>query len=664
MKYRADIDGLRAVAILPVVFYHSGIPWPSGGFIGVDVFFVISGYLITSIVADEIAKGSFSLVSFYERRARRILPALTAVVLASLAIGWFVLLPAEMKKLGQSAFATAFFLSNVYFTKTLDYFANAAEFAPLLHTWSLAVEEQFYLFFPLLLMLLPWRDRRKPLWIVIGLSVFSFGAAVLMLPIQPDWAFYLIFFRAWELGAGAILALASIHSPKNRFAREFLALAGISAILVPVFIFDATTPFPGAAALPPVVGTTVLIWVGTRGGGSIVNTLLCNRVFVWFGLISYSLYLWHWPILAFLRIILGTAHLHFATSITAVSVSIAMAWLSFRFVERPFRMHSRASLNQRAIFLTSALSLVTLIGAGLFLHASDGVPARLPAAVTAIASFADDRNPRRDDCFGVKPSDGLCSIGAPRGEDGRRDFLFWGDSHADAFMPGMDRTADLFGQTGIFAGHSACPPILYIQRVSNGQKCTAFNESVWTWLEGQRDIPLVILGARWTLSVEGTRYKGEAGGSVSLEWIGPSGKQPSPVDNAALFEAGLSATVAKIVATRRKVILLGPVPEVGRSVPEFTAREALLGWTVSSPVTRKEYEARAGKTERILEHIAEAYDDVWYIPLSDLFCDDQFCHMKDDQGTPLYFDDDHISLTAALNLLPSGLKSIFEVGQN
>ena len=285
MKYRADIDGLRAVAILPVIFYHAGFPGPSGGFIGVDVFFVISGYLITSIVAGEIANGRFSLVSFYERRARRILPALTAVILATIAVGWFVLLPTEMTGLGQSIVATAFFMSNVYFTVTLDYFAPAAEFVPLLHTWSLAVEEQFYLFFPPLLMLLAARQWWRPLWIVAGLSLLSFAVAVVALPLKPDWVFYLIFFRAWELGAGAMLALTSLQLPKGRLAKELLAAAGILAILIPVFTYDTSTPFPAAAALPPVLGTTILIWIGARSGGSMVNTMLGYRAMVWIGLI-------------------------------------------------------------------------------------------------------------------------------------------------------------------------------------------------------------------------------------------------------------------------------------------------------------------------------------------------------------------------------------------
>lgn len=659
MKYRPDIDGLRAVAVAPVVLYHAGFSGTPGGFVGVDVFFVISGFLITSIVSREISDGRFSLVSFYERRARRILPALLATIIVSFAIGWFVLLPAEMKSLGQSAFATALFLSNVYFTITLDYFARAADYAPLLHTWSLAVEEQFYLFFPPLLMLIALRRWGHAFWIVFGISLLSFVAAVAVLPTKPDWVFYLIFFRAWELGAGAMLALAAPRPPHGRVARELLAVASMSAILIPVFAFHSATPFPAAAAVPPVLGATVLIWIGAQGGGSIISGFLSLRALVWLGLISYSLYLVHWPILAFLRIVLDTTDLPFAIATAAVTASLVIAWLSFRFVEKPFRLPPSKSSGRTSVLAGATVSLVSVAVVGLIFHVSEGLPGRLPVSVTAAAAFADDRNARRGDCFGRSPSEGLCSIGAPRDDDGQVDFLFWGDSHADAFMPGVEQAARLAGQNGVFAGRSACPPILDIQRVSTGRPCTAFNEHVRSWLDDRDDVSLVILGARWTLSVEGTRYAGEAGSGVRLEWIGGSDGPPTRSGNAALVEAGLNATVAEISAPGREVVLLGPVPEVGRNVPASIARHALLGLTPPAAVTRQAYEARAGETERILMRVAEAYDSVRFVPLSDLFCDSHLCRTTNSDGEAYYVDDDHISQTAALNLLPPRLKDIW-----
>lgn len=281
MKYRADIDGLRAIAVLPVVLYHAGVPGITGGFLGVDVFFVISGFLITSIVATEISENRFSLLSFYERRARRILPAFTVVVLSTFAVGWFILLPTEFENLGKSALAAALFLSNAHFTLKLDYFAPAAEFAPLLHTWSLGVEEQFYLVYPpMLALLFAWRGLRAALWLVVGLSGLSLVAAVALLPVKPDWVFYLIFFRAWELGVGATLALSFLPTPRHRLPREVIGVAGLLAILAPVFLYDSGTSFPGLTAVPPVFGAAAIIYVGANGLGSVVNKILAHWSFV------------------------------------------------------------------------------------------------------------------------------------------------------------------------------------------------------------------------------------------------------------------------------------------------------------------------------------------------------------------------------------------------
>jgi len=292
MQYRRDIDGLRSIAVVPVVLFHAGLPGFSGGFIGVDVFFVISGFLITTIVAREIGERRFSLLSFYERRARRILPALAAVLAISLAFGSILLMPTELLRLGRSAAATVLFASNIHFARSLDYFAPTAELEPLLHTWSLAVEEQFYLFFPPLLIGLAWLGQsRRMLTAVVVLSALSLAASVAALDWKPDWVFYIIVFRAWELGAGAILALAATAPPQGRALREALGIGGLLAILVPVAIYTNATRFPGLAALPPVLGATVLIWVGREGEGSLANRLLALRPLVAIGLISYSLYL-------------------------------------------------------------------------------------------------------------------------------------------------------------------------------------------------------------------------------------------------------------------------------------------------------------------------------------------------------------------------------------
>lgn len=660
MKYRPDIDGLRTVAILPVVLYHAGIPSISGGYVGVDVFFVISGFLITTIVREEVLQSRFSLIGFYERRARRILPALGVVVLATLATGWFVLLPQELDNLGQSTLFTALFLSNFYFYSVLDYFGPAAEFAPLLHTWSLAVEEQFYLFFPPLLALLVYRlGMKTAITVIVGLSLASLVAAIYVLQDKPNLVFYSIVFRAWELGIGAVLALVVFKAPKARLVREFLALLALLSIVVPVIWYDAATAFPGLAAVPPVVGAALLIYVGSGNGGSLVNTTLSQRPFVWIGLISYSLYLWHWPIMAYLRVVTNQAVLPVGLGISAILASFACAWLSFQFVEKPFRLRAPEGFSRQVIFSRSATLILMISAIGGWLHISHGVPGRLPPKVVEIAAVKMERDLRHNECFGKFLGENSCRIGMLNPAKQSIEFVFWGDSHAGALMPGVSIAARNTNKTGVFLGTNGCPPIRAIKWVNRPPRCQNFIRSVWGYLNDNPDIPMVILGARWPLSVEGTRYRGEAGAPVSLKWVGASTAAPAEKDNATLFEAGLRETVQALLASGRGVVLLGSIPEIGVDVPTALARASMLGMPGPKLVGLQDFEERAGAAEQILARVADSHEKIRYLELASVFCSEQGCAIQDEAGNPLYFDDDHISKTAAETLLPNLLSKIW-----
>lgn len=298
MKYRSEIDGLRALAVLPVIFFHAGFEIFSGGFIGVDIFFVISGYLITWIILDELAEGKFSIARFYERRARRILPALLCVMLVCVPFAWFWMLPSQYMDFSRSLIAVVLFISNISFWRESGYFAAAAEEKPLLHTWSLAVEEQFYVLFPIALMLL-WRfGKRSLLSLIIAVAIISFGLCEFASRYYPIANFFLIPMRAWELFIGAICAF--IHKESAQKKDNLLSLLGLVCIIGAIFTYDEQMPLPSAYTAIPVIGTALIIVYGTAG--SWVARLLSLRMFVVIGLVSYSAYLWHQPLFAFARI--------------------------------------------------------------------------------------------------------------------------------------------------------------------------------------------------------------------------------------------------------------------------------------------------------------------------------------------------------------------------
>ena len=375
MKYRAEIDGLRAIAVLPVILFHAGVTQLSGGYVGVDIFFVISGFLITGILSREIEGGNFSLLGFYERRARRILPALFVVLATTSVLGALILLPYELEFLGRSLIAVVFFVSNILFWQESSYFAASAEFNPLLHTWSLGVEEQYYILFPIFLWMV-WRWRKKSVVPLIGLlTVLSFGLAEYLSTEMPSANFYLLPTRAWELLAGSLAALYLLHRPTlTGHLADAVGILGLAGILVSIFAYDAATRFPSAWTLVPVLGTVGILvsaspqtWVGK---------LLSYRPFVGIGLISYSAYLWHQPLFAFARILDTEQHPSTWEMLLLALLSLILAWLSWRFVEQPFRR--KEAFTRKRIFSMSGIggaSFIALGTAAIFMH---GWPQRFP----------------------------------------------------------------------------------------------------------------------------------------------------------------------------------------------------------------------------------------------------------------------------------------------
>jgi len=374
MKYRKELDGLRAVALLPVMFFHAGYTQVSGGYVGVDVFFVISGYLITSIILAEKTAGTFSLVGFYERRVRRILPALFFVILACLPFAWLWLLPDELKDFSKSLVRVLLFLSNVYFSKDTGYFAVAAEEKPLLHTWSLAVEEQYYLFFPLLILML-WRFGRKRLLTVLALlALVSLIYAEFQSGINPEKLFFSTLGRIWELLIGSFLAFYFASKTNMEFPdslRQAGSSLGLALILFAVFYLDKITPFPSMYALLPTIGAALIILFATPQ--TLVGKLLATRLLVGIGLVSYSAYLWHQPLLAFVRLNSLSAP-NDLLLLSLIGGTFVLATLTWRYIEQPFR--NKDKFNRKSIFWLSALAGSLLMTAGVTGEINKGFPGR------------------------------------------------------------------------------------------------------------------------------------------------------------------------------------------------------------------------------------------------------------------------------------------------
>ena len=498
MAHRPEIDGLRALAVLPVILFHAGFGLFGGGYVGVDVFFVISGFLITAIISNEQRAGRFSIVRFYERRARRILPALFFVMVACLPAAWLLMLPAEAAAFGKSLMAVSVFVSNVLFWRTSGYFDLAAEEKPLLHTWSLGVEEQFYIVFPLLLALC-WRFGVRRLTLLLAvLAGLSLAASQWALDRFALASFFLAPTRAWELLAGAGVALGCNQALRfkpvaawPRWVVQVLGLLGLALIVAPVFLYSADTRFPGLAALPPVLGTVlVLIFVQPDTWAGRALTL---RPVLWLGVISYSAYLWHQPLLAFVR--LGqTAAPSSALLGAAALLSLGIGHLSWRFVEAPFRDRQRWS--RRAIFTASAALTIGFVLMGLALSRTQGLPQRWS---THNRALIDPPKTRVEGCPAVDAWLHVCRIGQA-GRPGVVALL--GDSHAYALASALDELLAHDGLAG-YVVHTGCHPIpgIFDSREPSTPERRAFCAEADRKLlafVSQPDIRSVLVAVRWT----------------------------------------------------------------------------------------------------------------------------------------------------------------------
>jgi peptidoglycan/LPS O-acetylase OafA/YrhL len=642
LSYRPDIDGIRALAVLAVVLFHYRVPGFSGGFVGVDVFFVISGYLITSLIRKEMGEGRFSLRQFYERRIRRIFPALFAMLAIATVAAAVLFFPVSFLNYGKSLLATAFFSANFEFWREAGYFDVSADQKPLLHLWSIAVEEQFYLVFPALLLWIGARSKAR-----LSLAVGVIFAASLIFSVWSAHhartaGYYLLPSRMWELMLGALLAVGAVNFPTRIRLHHFAATAGLALIGYSVFRYSHSTPFPGAAALIPCAGTALII---AAGEGAVVNRALSLRPVVFVGLISYSLYLWHWPIYVFGRAALFRAPAPLETALL-IGLSFVLAVLSWQFVERPFRNRT-FRWPRPALFRGAGIAIATTAACAALLVFGQGWPQRFSPEIRTILAEASDHEPRIRQCFGLTADDvrkgRLCSIGA---KVEQASFLLWGDSHADALIPAVQSVATRQGRGGLFAGTDSCPPLLGVKRADSA-KCGAFNDAV-AKIATSKSIRDVILEARWAKNAEGSSFGQEPSGRVRLyDDISPGRTEKETRD---VFYRGLDRTVAALTRAGKKVILVASVPEVGFPVPAYLARAKMADPDATLTTSAAVYRERQKFVLWTFAQMRRRYGAEVVYP-DRVLCSGGACKVALD-GRPLYRDAHHLSVFGAKQLTP------------
>ena len=646
--YRADIDGLRGIAVIAVVAFHAFPALAPGGFVGVDVFFVISGFLISTIVFRGLEEKRFSFAAFYARRIKRILPALAIVLAAFLALGALVLLAREYSQLGKQTAASAAFSANFLFWAESGYFDTEAELKPLLHLWSLAVEEQFYLFWPLLLFLLH-RFRINLLKSTIFVVCLSFAANISIVRGHASAAFYLTPARMWEPLAGALLAYLTLYGPplpstSSPIRRNILATAGIVLVAIAIAATSRYASFPGWPALLPVAGAFLLVASGSASWWN--RRILANPSLVFVGLISYPLYLWHWPLLSFARIVAsGTPPPSIRSA--AIAASFLLAWLTYRFAERPVRR------SQSRFAPGILLALAGLAGcAGYSVYRHDGFASRFPADHTIennAVAFAAYQEKTTRPCPAFLAGGGKLSFCHVSGA-GEPTAAIFGDSHADHIFPGIADSDP--ARAWLLAGHTGCAPLSGVRSYLRGtpEACDARNQRILSALVATRSISTVVLSANapYYLAQSETFTPGYTGAWSPKNWtLQPDFPMPAAAPKPDIFAAGLGRTIDALQHAGKRVILYLTVPELP-FLPADCERRATLGLAAVCSIDRPfvldqqaVYRAMIARVQREHPGILQ-FDPLAYL------CQNRQCDIG--RNAADYRDFNHLSLAGSRNL--------------
>lgn len=636
MKYRPEIDGLRAIAVLSVIFFHAGFKLFNGGYVGVDVFFVISGYLITTLILIEKEAGKFTIANFYERRIRRILPALTVLMLAVLPFAYFWMLPGQLEEFSQSLVAVSLFFSNVLFWQQTGYFETATELKPLLHTWSLAVEEQYYLFFPLFINI-TWRLGKRIMLIALALlGLASLLMAQWASQSYPDLAFYLIPTRLWEILIGSLVAFyllgrnqdVSTKQNSTFLAEQIFSILGLALILFSIIFFDENTPYPSFYTLAPTMGTALLILFGSEN--TLSGALLSNKFLTGIGAISYSAYLWHQPLFAFAKLTSFEAPSNWLM-LELSTLSLALAYLSWKYIESPFR--DKARYSRTRIFQYAAVVTIFIASIGTAGYLKKGFGARIAPNGMTFAELGQTTQ----GVVGLSANCDSFEVLKKCRTSGKPEILVWGDSFAMQLVPGI--LASNPDVKMIQRTKTACGPVIGLAQINSryspkwGDGCIRFNESVIEWLKSNSSVHYAVLGSPFV------QYFSENNKLLVNGKI-------IPMDKTVVLSS-FEETLKTLSDMGIRPVVFAPPPSVNEDIGNCLVRNAFYGGD--------EFDCRVKVSEykevkkEILDFLAVIERKYRVIYMSDYLCDDVYCSTELD-GVFIYGDRAHLSTAGSTYL--------------
>lgn len=642
VPYRDDINGIRAIAVTLVILTHISSSILSGGFIGVDVFFVISGFLITRIICNQIVNGSFSLIDFLERRARRLLPALIIVVLSTAIVGYFLLPPRALVDFGQSIVASILFASNILFFLEAGYFDTASKLKPLLHTWSLGIEEQFYILLPLLLIAVHKVGSRYVFPVLLVLAVSSLALSIYYLPQNPDLVFYLLPFRAWELLLGGCLGLGTMYAPcvLDERIRNFLGFLGLLGLALAAFYFDSSSPLPGPLSLLPVVSTMIIIYASPSTGP--VNFFLTHPIMSFLGTISYGAYLWHFPLLAFWRNFNGD-NLGLGVGCLAVASIIVLASLSYKYVEVPYR-ENRSLGKTVALGTISAGCLICLL-IGLAFHFSKGLPDRANFSQKLAGSMMKPE--RLDGCFDYpylhSKDQWGCFLGKTKSST---DLVLMGDSHALSMLKVISELGEENGLSIFFAGYSGCIPLPRLRPIRRDQEernCEELNARLYQFARNS-EAKAIVLVARWSHYY----YQSSERQPQLFESDIPDGLGSLMENNLRRIGRSLDDIYSIYLAENQRVFILTEIPTQKFSPENIYFKAQKTGKSVKSfSVLRKDHLRSTGPFTKMIDSRATLQK----IDVMQEVCGEQKCDVGSAEES-YYYDNNHLSEPGARRLKP------------